>query len=93
MKVANAEKIRRADKITIEGYGIPGVVLMENASQGVARVCLKELEGIKEPSVLVIAGKGNNGGDGYAAARLLKNNGVKCGIVVLGDLKDIKGDA
>ena len=93
MKVANAEKIRRADKITIEGYGIPGVVLMENASQGVARVCLKELEGIKEPSVLVIAGKGNNGGDGYAAARLLKNNGVKCEIVVLGDLKEIKGDA
>ncbi|MBQ2753026.1 MAG: NAD(P)H-hydrate dehydratase [Firmicutes bacterium] len=93
MKVANAEKIRRADKITIEGYGIPGIVLMENASQGVARVCLKELEGIKDPKVLVIAGKGNNGGDGYAAARLLKNNGVKCEIVVLGDLKEIKGDA
>ncbi len=93
MKAANAEKIRKADKITIEGYGIPGIVLMENASQGVARVCLKELEGIKEPKVLVIAGKGNNGGDGYAAARLLKNNGVKCEIVVLGDLKEIKGDA
>ncbi len=93
MKVANAEKIRRADKITIEGYGLPGIVLMENASRGVAEVCFEELKGINDPKVLVVAGKGNNGGDGYAAARLLKNKGVKCEIVVLGDLKEIKGDA
>ncbi len=93
MKVADAEKIRRADKITIEGYGLPGIVLMENASQGVARVCLDVLKDVKNPKVLVIAGKGNNGGDGYAAARLLKNKGVECEIVVIGDINEIKGDA
>lgn len=93
MKVANAEKIRKADKITIEEYKLPGIVLMENASQGVARVCLEELSGISCPKVLVVAGKGNNGGDGYAAARLLKNKGVDCEIVVLGDINEIKGDA
>lgn len=93
MKAANAEKIRNSDRITIEKYGLPGIVLMENASSGAARVCLKELKDIKEPRVLVIAGKGNNGGDGYAAARLLKNKGVEAEIVVLGELEQIQGDA
>lgn len=93
MKAANAEKIRNSDRITIEKYGLPGIVLMENASSGAARVCLKELKDIKEPHVLVIAGKGNNGGDGYASARLLKNKGVEAEIVVLGELEQIQGDA
>ena len=93
MKAANAEKIRNSDKITIEKYGLPGIVLMENASAGAAKICLEELRDIKKPKVLVVAGKGNNGGDGYAAARLLKNKGVKAEIVVLGDLTQIQGDA
>ena len=93
MKAANAEKIRNSDKITIEKYGLPGIVLMENASAGAAKVCLEELKDIKKPKVLVVAGKGNNGGDGYAVARLLKNKGIYTEIVVLGDLSQIQGDA
>ena len=93
MKVANCEQMREIDRTAIEELGIPGIVLMENAA-------LKVLEQIKDSesditykSIIIFCGKGNNGGDGFAVARHLFNMGANVLVVLLGDKKEIKGDA
>ncbi|MDA8087715.1 MAG: NAD(P)H-hydrate dehydratase [Nitrospiraceae bacterium] len=72
MKVASAEQMRMIDARTIEEYGIPGLVLMERAGLSVLGR-IKEL--FRPQKTIVIAGGGNNGGDGLVVARLLKNSG------------------
>lgn len=69
--------VRAVDRAAVEEYGIPGIVLMENASRGLASAALRILarRGDAPGSVLVICGRGNNGGDGYALARHLHNAG------------------
>ncbi len=93
MKVANAEEMRRLDKITIDETGIPGIVLMENAARAVYEKCISFLNFEKKKRVLVVCGGGNNGGDGFAAARLLKNINFEVSIFLLADEEKIKGDA
>jgi NAD(P)H-hydrate epimerase len=70
---------RAFDRWAIEGLGLPGAVLMENAARGAAEVARVELErlGARAPRVLVLCGAGNNGGDGYALARQLLLGGVR----------------
>ena len=67
------EQMRRADLYTIEEIGVPSMVLMERAALEVVR-CMEE-EQLDFRKVLVICGSGNNGGDGYAIARLLHLKG------------------
>ncbi len=93
MKAAMAEQMREIDKRTSTEIGIPTIVLMENAAREVTRVCLIELEGINQPKVLIFAGKGNNGGDGFAVARMLNDNKIGCKIVFLSDADRLTGDA
>lgn len=93
MKAATAEQMREIDRRTSADIGIPTIVLMENAAREVAKVCLEELIGVDEPKVIVFAGKGNNGGDGFAVARILKDNGVDCKIVFLAEADKLIGDA
>ncbi|MCD8036743.1 MAG: bifunctional ADP-dependent NAD(P)H-hydrate dehydratase/NAD(P)H-hydrate epimerase, partial [Clostridiales bacterium] len=76
MKAATAEQMREIDKRTSTEIGIPSIVLMENASRAAAEVCADELKGISEPKIVVFAGKGNNGGDGFAIARILNDKGI-----------------
>ncbi|NPA14427.1 MAG: NAD(P)H-hydrate dehydratase [Aquificae bacterium] len=70
-KIVNAAQMQHLDSTTINEIGIPSLVLMENAARGVAKAVLEEFPTAKK--ILVVAGKGNNGGDGIAAARILKN--------------------
>lgn len=86
-------EMREADRRAIEDYGIPGVVLMENAGRGAAGVALQMLLTADARSVLVLAGRGNNGGNGYVIARHLHNAGVEVLVRVLASLDDITGDA
>ncbi len=73
-KVLTAEEMREVDRLTTEKYGIPSIILMENAAHAAARIILEKLSGTVEgKSVLVLCGKGNNGGDGAALARILWN--------------------
>ena len=69
------EQVRRVDAICTDDFGIPGIVLMENAARAIADVALRLLAGAPGNRVLIICGGGNNGGDGYAAARHLHNSG------------------
>jgi len=83
MKILSAEQIREADKITIEKQGIPSIDLMERAAEGLA----KAITSIAEPTypVDIFCGKGNNGGDGLALARLLIQGGFEVNVWVIGN--------
>ncbi|MFN0100478.1 MAG: NAD(P)H-hydrate dehydratase [Bryobacteraceae bacterium] len=70
MKILSAAEMREVDRRTIES-GIPGLILMENAAHRVVEVLARECAPLKDQRILVFCGKGNNGGDGLAIARLL----------------------
>jgi NAD(P)H-hydrate epimerase len=93
MKVVTAEVMQRLDRRTIEEAGIPGVVLMENAGRGAVGVLLENYRHLLNGTVAIIAGKGNNGGDGFVIARYLMNRGVSVRIFLLGVRGKIQGDA
>ena len=93
MKVVTADEMREIDRRAIEEFGIPGVVLMENAGRGAAEVIEEIANEIEAGRILIIAGKGNNGGDGHVVARHLVNRGIDCEILLIGKVKDVKGDA
>lgn len=90
--LATCAQMRSLDKEAIEKYGVPGVVLMENAARSVFEVCagLKEYE---RKRAVIFCGMGNNGGDGFALARLMANDGADVKIVLAGDSAKITGDA
>lgn len=91
MRIVTAQVMQTIDSQTINGSGIPGIQLMERAGQS----CVDEIYaefGIKGRAV-VMAGKGNNGGDGYVIARLLSYKGWKVKVIILADQGQISGDA
>jgi hydroxyethylthiazole kinase-like uncharacterized protein yjeF len=92
-KVATAVQMRALDREAIEGYGIPGIVLMENAALGVVGAVEEKYGSPRGKSILIFCGKGNNGGDGFAVARHLSNRGAEVMVVLLGDPKRVQGDA
>ena len=93
MKTVSAGQMREMDKIAELEFGIPSILLMENASVKIAEFCFRFLKGTKNPEVLIICGSGNNGGDGTALARHLHVKGIKTHVVFSGDINSAKGDA
>jgi NAD(P)H-hydrate epimerase len=93
-KVLTAAQMREVDRLTTERYGIPSIILMENAAHAVARVITEKLGGsVKGKSILILCGKGNNGGDGAALARILWQQGAKVSVYLWGKWQDTSGDA
>jgi NAD(P)H-hydrate epimerase len=88
--ILTREQTRELDRRAIEEFGVPGIVLMENAGRGMAEL-LRSL-GING-LVVVCCGKGNNGGDGFVMARHLDNAGVRVRILLFGDPAQLSGDA
>ncbi len=86
-------QIRELDILAIEHVGIPGVVLMENAARGAAEFIYAALVNPARNRVLVLCGPGNNGGDGFAAARHLRNAGVPVTVVTATPRDRARGDA
>ena len=82
MILTTAQQMKELDRATIEDLGIPGLVLMENAGRGVVQVIGKLYPKIR--SAAVLAGKGNNGGDGFVIARYLHHQGVKVTVFLAG---------
>ena len=69
MKIVTAEEMRAIDRVTSERFGVPSLTLMENAGAAVADHVLSHYAAARR--IVVFCGKGNNGGDGFVAARLL----------------------
>lgn len=92
-KIVSGTQIQIFDKLAIENYGIPSIVLMENAGRAVAHETLNILKGKRNASVSVVCGTGNNGGDGLVAARHLENAGIETHIFLIGKSVALKNDA
>ncbi|MFH1437201.1 MAG: NAD(P)H-hydrate dehydratase [Pseudomonadota bacterium] len=86
------QQIQEYDKRAMNEYGIAGAVLMENAGAGAARIIMDDVRGV-EGSVAIVAGQGNNGGDGFVVARHLINLGRETVVFFLGRREKLKGDA
>ncbi|MBI2432638.1 MAG: NAD(P)H-hydrate epimerase [Candidatus Hydrogenedentes bacterium] len=86
MKTITAERMREIDRRCIQGLGLPGAVLMNNAGAAV-------FQEVREGPVGVVCGKGNNGGDGYVVARLALAAGHETQVVLLAEPSEITGDA
>ncbi len=92
MRRLTREQVRSIDRLASDRYGLPGIVLMENAARAVADAAWDMLDG-RPGRVLVLCGGGNNGGDGLAAARHLHNRGADVTVGLLADPAHFRGDA
>ena len=94
MKVLTAAEMREVDRRTIE-LGIPGIVLMENAAHRVVEAMAERFAPLAAQRIVVLCGKGNNGGDGLAIARQLHTRfrPAALDVVLLAAPEDLKGDA
>jgi len=93
MEVLTGDQMRRVDRHAIETLGIPGIDLMEAAGRGVANAVLRDNPNLVARGIVILCGKGNNGGDGFVAARHLATQGVKPRILLFGDPEALSGDA
>lgn len=91
MKALTRAESRDVDRRAMEDLGIPGIVLMENAGRGVVDV-LKSRDATHR-TVLILCGKGNNGGDGFVIARHLEIRGIAVRVVLLAGPTEFSGDA
>jgi NAD(P)H-hydrate epimerase len=91
MKIVSAAEMREIDRITTERFGVPSLSLMENAGTAVADFVSSDYGWAK--TVGVICGKGNNGGDGFVAARKLHEAGREVRLLLLADPGELRGDA
>jgi len=91
MKIVTAAEMRGIDRATSERFGVPSLTLMENAGSAVAEHVLANYSAAQR--ILVFCGKGNNGGDGFVAARQLHEKGKTVQVILLADPADLRGDA
>ena len=98
MKIVTAKQMQKIDETAIQTYGISRLTLMENAGEAIAQVIPSlgpvipnEVRDLKK-KVLILAGKGNNAGDGFVAARLLSQKGAEVHVCLTADEKELKGE-
>ncbi len=97
MQIVTASEMQQMDRETIESFGLPGRVLMENAGRGVFDVMVKTFPAIKSSGrnhrIGIVAGRGNNGGDGFVIARYLSGVGASVTVYLFSERAAVKGDA
>ena len=93
MKIVEPRQMNEIDSMTINKIGIPGIVLMENAATAVVKEIEKDIKTLIGKNIAIFAGKGNNGGDAFGAARLLYNKGAEIKVYLIGKKSDIQHDA
>lgn len=93
MKVLTSKQMKEIDREAIEQIGIIGPILMENAGLQIFKEIMARFPQILEEKIVIVAGKGNNGGDGFVVARHLFNRGCDPHVILLARKKKLKGDA
>ena len=93
MKILTAAEVREVDRRSTERHGIPSLMLMENAGRSVAEFIRDRFAPLARRRVVVLCGKGNNGGDGFVVARYLHKMGADVSVLLFADPKEMKGDA
>ena len=93
MKVLTAAQMREADRLTTERYGIPSLELMENAGTAISEFLREKFADIISRKILVLCGKGNNGGDGMVVARHLKDFGATAVVFLFANPGSVEGVA
>ena len=93
MKIVTVSEMREVDRLTTECHGISQQALMESAGAAVARFVAGHFAPIDGRRVVVLCGKGNNGGDGFVAARLLQEMGAAPSVFLFSDSTELRGEA
>jgi NAD(P)H-hydrate epimerase len=93
MKLVTAEQMKELDRRATEEFGVPSIVLMENAGLRTFDLIYSILNEIGSYHVAIICGRGNNGGDGFVVARHLHQVGVDVRVFLIGTVDGVKGDA
>jgi NAD(P)H-hydrate epimerase len=91
LPVLDNQAMREADRHTIEDLGVPGLELMETAAAGVVDALRDSFP--KARRILILCGRGNNGGDGLAAARMLAGGGLEINVLLFADPESLSPDA
>lgn len=91
--VVTSAEMQACDRFAIQHLHIPGIVLMEHAGKGVVEVMTNYFGSLSGRSILILCGKGNNGGDGFVVGRHLANLGANVNLVLIGKISALKGDA
>jgi NAD(P)H-hydrate epimerase len=93
MLTLTCDQIRLVDKLAIEDYAMPSIILMENAARNAAEIIKRKFADLPHPTTTIFCGPGNNGGDGFAIARHLHNANWQVKIVLAVPAEKLKGDA
>jgi len=93
MKILTAAQMQRIDRLTTERYGVPSLTLMENAGRGCVEFLAERFAPLAEQKIVILCGKGNNGGDGMVVARLLREQGLHPTVLLFSDPQSVRGDA
>ncbi len=93
MHIVTASQMQELDRRTIHEAGVPGATLMERAGSGVVTALERTLGSPRGKTVTIFCGKGNNGGDGFVVARLLRRKQCTVHVCLLAHPRDLKGDA
>ncbi|MGB6875603.1 MAG: NAD(P)H-hydrate dehydratase [Candidatus Acidiferrales bacterium] len=93
MKILTVSEMREVDRLTAERHGVSQLTLMENAGSAVARFVAAHFAPVDDRRIVVLCGKGNNGGDGFVAARVLREVGAEPTVLLFGDASELRGEA
>lgn len=93
MKIALVKEMRQMDKLALDNYGIPAILLMENAGRAACAAMAQQLKGLTGKTICVLAGSGNNGGDAFAAVRYMVNQGARVKVFLAGSAAHLKPPA
>ena len=93
MKILTAAQMAEVDRLTTERYFLPSILLMENAGRSFVDELAKVCPGLNGKRIMILCGRGNNGGDGFVVARYLALRGSRPSILLFTEPEKLRGDA
>jgi ADP-dependent NAD(P)H-hydrate dehydratase / NAD(P)H-hydrate epimerase len=93
MKILTAAETKEVDRLTTERHGVPSLTLMENAGKSVVAFIKQRFAKLGRRRIVILCGKGNNGGDGFVVARHLLEMGARATVFLFAEAAEVRGDA